>query len=102
MTPEEFAAEHGLSVEEATLILSRRQAARAEAEAGGRVGLAKTILSQAQKKVGVHPVKVAGDSVEKRYDPDADVGLSRFYKKGNFRNPENGAWDEFDQSGGDE
>jgi hypothetical protein len=81
VTPEEFAAQTGLSVEEATLILNRRSRAEAEVAAGGRVELARVALSKAQKKVGVHPVAANGEELEKMYDPDADVGRSRFYGK---------------------
>lgn len=81
MTPEEFAAQTGLSVEEATLILNRRSRAEAETAAGGRVEIARIALSKAQKKVGVHPVSANGEELEKVYDPDADVAVRNFYEK---------------------
>jgi len=80
-----FAEEHGLSVEEATLILSRRARAAQEPQ-GGRVAQARATLLAAQKRVGVHPVSVEGSDLKKEYDPDADVGKREFYGKGGSEN----------------
>jgi hypothetical protein len=92
-------------VEEAELILRRRRAAE---PVDARVERARSILALAQKKVGVQPVAVASDSLEKGYDPDAEEGLTRFYgrKDGAVRleksqKPDPLGWDEYDQSGKD-
>ena len=104
MTPQEFADAHSLSLEEATLILSRR--AKPATVGSPRLGSARSILALAQKRTGVQPVAVEGESLERSHDPDAERGLKEFYvgkasisKKVEFG--ESRTWDEFDQSGGD-
>lgn len=103
MTPGEFADAHGLSLEEATLILQRRAAAAAPSDS--RVDRARSILALAQKRVGVQPVAVEGEALAVTHDPEAERGLVEFYvgkadlKKVGFG--ESRTWDEFDQSGGD-
>ncbi len=87
LTPAEFAALHGLSLEEAELILSRRRVTEAPA-ATNRLDAARATLLAAQKRVGVHPV-VAGEGIETVYDPDADVGVQRFFEKAKPRTPVN-------------
>lgn len=105
MTPEEFAEAHGLSVEEATYILSRRKALAEPSSA--RVERARSILASVQKRVGVHPVVVQGEEAVSVHDPDAEEGLGRFYKRKDIRMDDceksdpGDSWDEFDQSGGD-
>jgi hypothetical protein len=108
VTADEFAAASGLSVEEAELILRRRQAASEPADA--RVNRARSILALAQKRVGVQPVAVDGASLEKVYDPVADVGLSEFYKGKDGAVPveksrklDHPGWDddEYNQGGGE-
>jgi hypothetical protein len=108
ISPEEFAAASGLSVEEAELILRRRQAASEPADT--RVNRARSILALAQKRVGVQPVAVDGVALEKVYDPDADVGLSEFYKSKDravpvekSKKPDPPGWDddEYNQGGGE-
>jgi hypothetical protein len=79
MTVGEFAEAHGLSLEEAEFVLSRRRVLADTEKAGGRLGQAKGILAATQKRVGVHPVSVEGDEVRVIRDPDADVGVSEFY-----------------------
>jgi|SRR6478735_2556435 len=73
---EEFAEAHGLSVEEAEYILSRR--AVKAVPPGGRAALARKVLEQAQAKVGVAPVVVTPAGLEKSelLDPEA---VDRFY-----------------------
>lgn len=78
MTPEEFAEQTGLSLEEARLILARRAAAE-QPPPGSRQTLARLALEKAQKKVGVHPVVVEGGWIEKEHDPEAEEGFLSFY-----------------------
>ena len=80
MTPEEFATEHGLSIEEATLILAVRQRG-VKTDPADRLGKAKAALEAAQKRTGVHPVVEGYDELVATYDPEAEVGLRRFYGK---------------------
>lgn len=77
MTPEEFAEEHGLTLEEAKLILARRSLPTPPP--GSRLTLALRALADAQKKVGVHPVVVEGGWIEKEHDPEAEEGFLTFY-----------------------
>ena len=77
MTPQEFAATHGLSLEEAQLILEKRN--RPTPDPNSRLALAKAKLEAAQKKVGVQPVSAEGEELVQGYDPDADVGREKFY-----------------------
>ncbi len=79
MTPTEFAEAHGLSLEEASYILSRRAALAETGDA--KLDRARSILALSQKKVGVHPVTLTSEGLETVYDPDADVGRGRFYEK---------------------
>ncbi len=81
MTPEEFATEHGLSIEEATLILSVR-ARGVKTDPADKLAKAKAALAAAQKRVGVHPVVEGYDELLRAHDPAAEVGLERFYSKG--------------------
>lgn len=96
MTPEEFAEEHGLTVDEARLILQRR--AMAPKLGASRLQKAMETLAAAQKKVGVHPVVEAFDEVVKTHDPDAERGLETFYASkggsGQLRKPVVAAEDE--------
>lgn len=106
MTPAEFAESHGLSLEEATYILSRRrQLAEVSLGAEGRLERARLALSKAQKKVGVAPV-VEGyaDDLVKVEDPEAEMGLETFYasKGGNFRKSEILPTEDYSQESGDE
>lgn len=92
VTPEEFAEDHGLSLEEAQLILEKRNrqatveflhsqgAPGFDLEARvNRLKLAQEALRVAQRKAGVHPVAVAGSEVTRGYDEEADGNLERFY-----------------------
>lgn len=84
---EEFAALHGLSLEEAELILARR-AQKANPGALGRLAVAMKVLFAAQKKVGVHPVAVQGEKAVKTFDEEAERNLDEFYnRKGGLRGP---------------
>lgn len=86
MTPQEFADAHGLSLDEAELILAKRNQPH-PATKPSRLSKGAEILAKAQKRVGVDPVVVEGDSLGKVYDPDADVGLRQFYEKEKPRTP---------------
>lgn len=77
MTPEEFAAQTGLTLDEATLILARR--ALPTPPPGSRLTMAIRALVEAQKKTGVHPVVVEGGWIEKEHDPEAEEGFLTFY-----------------------
>lgn len=77
MTPEEFAAQTGLTLEEAKLILARRSLPTPPP--GSRLTLALRALADAQKKTGVHPVVVEGGWIEKEHDPEAEEGFLTFY-----------------------
>lgn len=79
MTPEQFAEEHGLSLEEAVLILEKRK--RQTSQPTDRLGVARRALELAQKKTGVHPVVEGFDELVRTNDPEADVGLQRFYAR---------------------
>jgi len=70
----------GLSQAEAELILAKRNQPPPPPKPS-RISKAAEVMAKAQKRVGVDPVVVDGDSLEKVYDPDADVGLQAFYKK---------------------
>jgi hypothetical protein len=76
VTPEEFAALHGLTVEEAQLILTRRSLPKPSP--GGRLAQAMKALTEAVRKTGVAPVRIEGGVLEKSelLDPEA---LERFY-----------------------
>ncbi len=91
MTPEEFATEHGLSIEEATLILSVR-ARWGKSDPVDRLGRAKAALQAAQKRVGVHPVVEGYDELVSAHDPEAEVGLRRFYSKKSVSQDEPVPW----------
>jgi hypothetical protein len=87
LTAEEFAASHGLSLEEAELILARR-IQKENPGALGRLAVAMKALVAAQKKVGVHPVVATGDGVAKSFDEEAERNLSDFYaSKGGQERP---------------
>jgi hypothetical protein len=77
VTPEEFAQEHNLSLEEAKLILARR--AIPTPPPGAKLTLARLSLTKAERKVGVHPVVVEGGWIEKEHDPEAEEGFLSFY-----------------------
>jgi len=81
VNPQEFAEVHGLTVEEAQVILAIRSQSVATTEPESRVSRARLALMSAQKRVGVHPVEVDGSDLKKGYDPDADVGKAEFYRK---------------------
>jgi hypothetical protein len=70
-----FADEHGLSLDEATLILTRRSK---PVTVGGRLAKALAVLQQAHAKVGAAPVALEGGELVKG---EASVeGLERFYE----------------------
>lgn len=100
MTTQEFAEAHGLTLEEAQLILARRQP---PLSLNSRLEKAREALERSQKKVGVHPVEVTGVELTHGYDPDADVGKREFYEEqaqgGSVSTPWRivGEWDEFNQ-----
>jgi hypothetical protein len=79
MTPAEFAEAHSLSLEEARLILEKRN--RPAPDPNSRLAMAREALVSAQKRVGVQPVRAEGEDLVKEYDPDADEGRVRFYEK---------------------
>ena len=84
MTPQEFADAHGLSLDEAEVILARRARSanpRILAASTEKLRRALDALEAAQKKVGVHPVAVAEDGLAKEFDPEADQNLTSFYAK---------------------
>jgi arsenate reductase-like glutaredoxin family protein len=82
MTPGEFADAHGLTLDEAEVVLARRlKLSRALEDGEARADRARAALLAAQKKVGVHPVTVDGSNLTQGYDPDADVGKVEFYRK---------------------
>ena len=92
MTPQEFADAHGLSLEEAHLILEKRNRPAPDPNSSlstdiddisrtmDRLSRARQSLAKAQKKVGVQPVSAEGEELVQGYDPDADVGVREFYK----------------------
>lgn len=80
MTPQEFADVHSLSLAEAEMVLARRNPPPIPSPLD-RAAKAAQVLAAAQKRTGVQPVSVEGDELTQVYDPDADVGLGRFYKK---------------------
>lgn len=79
MTPAEFADAHGLTLEEATLILEKRN--RPAPDPSSRLAKAREALEKTQKRVGVQPVQAEGEELVQVYDPDADVGKVKFYEK---------------------
>lgn len=80
MTPEEFAAAHGLSLEEAQLILARRaRSSGALPDSTERLKRALDALEAAQKKVGVHPVVVKGSEAVKLFDEETERNLYTYY-----------------------
>ncbi len=77
---EEFAALHGLSLEEAEIILTRRARSSATLhQSTERLRLALDALERAQKKVGVHPVVAQGGEVVKTFDEEAEANLEKYY-----------------------
>lgn len=98
MTPQEFADAHGLTLEEAEMVLARRVAGVGATTimVGGdevmgrpvrgpapssRLAKAREALEKTQKRVGVQPVQADGEELVQVYDPDADVGKVKFYEK---------------------
>jgi hypothetical protein len=96
VTPAEFAEAHALTLEEAELVLAKRnQPPPPTKPLAGSLGQdlvevgqtvdrlmrARLKLAAAQKRVGVQPVVVEGSELTQVYDPDADVGKARFYEK---------------------
>ncbi len=82
MTPQEFADAHGLSLDEAEVILARRARASSPTKLSAsteKLKRALDALEAAQKKVGVHPVVVQGGEVAKSFDEEAERNLDRFY-----------------------
>lgn len=88
MTPAEFAEAHGLSLEEAELVIRAREAKLAREAVAAykakheptRLEKAMAALAAAQKKVGVHPVQEGYfDDLHRVYDPEAEQGLDKFY-----------------------
>jgi hypothetical protein len=79
VTPEQFADEHGLSLDEALLILEKRK--RKNLSPADRLSKARAALEAAQKKTGVHPVVEGYDELVRANDPEADIGLERFYRR---------------------
>lgn len=69
----------GLSLEEATLILEKRN--RPAPDPSSRLAKAREALEKTQKRVGVQPVQADGEELVQVYDPDADVGKVKFYEK---------------------
>ena len=97
MTPQEFADAHGLSLEEAQLILEKRN--RPALSPNSRLALAKARLEAAHKKVGAAEVSVDGDEVVK--GDFSSESLERFYStKGGADSthprvkPDTDAWEE--------
>lgn len=79
---EEFASLHGLAVDEAELILSRRarQVSPTKLSASTeKLKRALDVLEKAQKKVGVHPVVVQGSEMAKSFDEETQKNLDLFY-----------------------
>jgi hypothetical protein len=79
---EEFASLHGLSVDEAELILSRRarQVSPTKlSDSTEKLKRALDVLEKAQKKVGVHPVIVQDGEVAKSFDRETQKNLDLFY-----------------------
>lgn len=77
---EEFADAHGLSLDEAEVILARRARASSPTKLSPeKLQRAMAALMTAQKKVGVHPVVVQDGEVAKAYDEEAKRNLDRFY-----------------------
>ncbi len=82
MTPQEFADAHGLSLDEAEVILARRARASSPTKLSAsteKLRRALDALEAAQKKVGVHPVVVQDGSLAKGFDQVAAENLDRFY-----------------------
>lgn len=77
---QQFADVHGLSTEEAEVVLRLRDRKPLTFPMGDRLGKAKAVLEQAQRKVGVHPVAEVYDELVKTHDPEAEVGEVQFYK----------------------
>ncbi len=75
MTPQEFANAHGLSLEEAQLILEKRN--RPSMDPNSRLARARAKLEAAHKKVGAAEVSVEGDEVVK--GDFSSENLERFY-----------------------
>lgn len=94
MTPQEFADAHGLTLEEAHLILEKRN--RPAADPNSRLALAREALEKTQKRVGVQPVSAEGEELVQVYDPDADVGVKTFYEK---QGPQESTWAQFGRGG---
>ncbi len=79
MTPLDALLAAGLSLEEAQLILARREAAANAPTQSQKLTRAMEALAKAQKRVGVHPVVVEGGWIEKEHDPEAEEGFLSFY-----------------------
>lgn len=96
MTPQEFADAHGLSLEEAQLILEKRN--RPAIPPNSRLALARAVNAKAHKKVGAAEVSVDGDEVVK--GDFSSENLERFYStKGGSSvtarvKPDPDAWEE--------
>ncbi len=84
LTPQEFADAHGLSLDEAEVILARRARASSPTKLSAsteKLKRALDALEAAQKKVGVHPVAVRDGELEKGFDESAEDNLTTFYAK---------------------
>ena len=89
MTPQEFADAHGLSLEEAHLILEKRNRPALDPNSSlstdiddisrtmDRLSRARQSLAKAQKKVGARPVQVDEDGIVQGPVPEED--LEKFY-----------------------
>lgn len=77
MTPEEFAEAHGLSLEEAQLILEKR--AQPVPPPGGRLARALKALREATTKVGASPVRLNPDGTLEKSELQDLTQLEKFY-----------------------
>lgn len=84
----------GLSQEEAEMVLAKRR--QSTSGYNSRLARARAKLEAAHKKTGVQPVSAEGDELVKGYDPDADVGVQRFYENKGGSEP---AWARFGRGG---
>ena len=75
MTPQEFADAHGLSLEEAHLILEKRN--RPAPDPNSRLAKARAVSEAANRKVGARPVLVNEDGIVQGPVPEED--LEKFY-----------------------
>lgn len=78
MTSGEFAEAHGLSLEEAELILAKRRAPAPDPNS--RLARARQALSSGERRVGARSVSTHGDEVVEVIPPDTSVP---FLKKQN-------------------